>query len=70
MGNKTKNVKMKSVLHVINDLKLGGAQKLVSDLIIESKDEYRFSIFILDSSNGLFDKILNEERIEILSLSQ
>jgi|APSaa5957512535_1039671.scaffolds.fasta_scaffold02424_13 glycosyltransferase involved in cell wall biosynthesis len=68
MGNKTKNVKMKSVLHVINDLKLGGAQKLVSDLIIESKDEYRFSIFILDSSNGLFDKILNEERIEILSL--
>ena len=58
----------RNVLHIINDLKLGGAQKLVSDLIIGSKNELNSSIIILDSSNSLFDKLLTENGIKITSL--
>lgn len=55
------------IVHLINNLSLGGAQKLVSDLIIESKKEFNLAVIVLNNYEGLFDKIIEKEKIKIIS---
>ena len=68
MENNSTKYKKKFIIHVINDLKLGGAQKIVSELILESKKEFDFAVIILNPSNGLFNKIIETEKIEVTSI--
>ena len=55
------------VLHIINDLKLGGAQKLLVDLIpiINQSGDVRADILILSSSNNVFFESLINNNVAI-----
>jgi glycosyltransferase involved in cell wall biosynthesis len=65
---KRRNSKKQHIVHVINDLKLGGAQKLVSDLILNDLNTYVYSIILIDSSDGLFDINLKKNNVKVFSI--
>lgn len=55
------------VLHVINNLSSGGAEKLLKDFVIIASNDYdiKFDILILTDKNNVFDKELSDKGIKI-----
>lgn len=55
------------VLHIINSLSSGGAEKLLQDFIILGKDNYnvQLDLFILSEENNVFEKKLLENNVKI-----
>ncbi len=48
------------ILHVINSLAAGGAEKLVSDLASKQSEEDNVSLFTFNSKGDIFQEKLNE----------
>jgi len=59
------------ILHVINNLSGGGAEKLISDLSIYYKNNgLEVGVLILNDNNDKYSDLLLKEKIEIINLNQ
>ncbi len=56
------------VLHIINNLSLGGAEKLLQEFVIEMKKDKNYSevaVLIFSKENNVFGEKLIEENVKI-----
>lgn len=58
-----------NILHVIDSFNIGGAENLVANYILETKNVQVNDVLVLFSSNSFLDKKLLDENINIIDLS-